>query len=216
MKVRDLIWRYLGRRTQPARGRIPAYTPLECLPLVAIDCETTGLDARRDRIVSIAAIRIAPGLEVLDEPLIDILIDPGIAIPPRASAVHGLDQHRLSGAPGLAQVFGSIADSMRGSVIVGHHVGFDLTLLASEAARITRPWPEPPSLDTARLAPLLGLPAERYDLAEMLTRLGVEPRTRHTAAGDARMAADLFVAIARRLIGQGQGTFGAALAAQRS
>jgi DNA polymerase-3 subunit epsilon/CBS domain-containing protein len=214
--VQDLFRRYLKRRPQPARVRVAAHTPLERLSLIAIDCETTGLDARRDRIVSFAAIRIAPGLEIVDAPLIDILVDPGVAIPPRASAVHGLDRLSVTGAPHLAEVFAGIADTLHGNVVVGHHVGFDLTLLASEAARIGRPWPEPPSLDTARLAPLLGLSAERHDLADMLMRLGAEPRTRHTAAGDARMAADLFVAIARRLIGQGQGTFAAALAAQRS
>jgi DNA polymerase III epsilon subunit-like protein len=211
-----LLDRYRRHRRRPERWRAPVHTPLERLPLVAIDCESTGLDARRDRVVSIAAIRIADGLEVIDEPLIDTLIDPATPISPRAAAVHGLDRKRLAGAPTFAEAFDSIAAALRNSVVIGHHVGFDLTLLSSEAARIARPWPEPPSLDTARLASILGLPAERYDLSDMLMRLGIETRDRHTAAGDARMAADLFVAIARRLIGDGQGTFGGVLAAQRS
>jgi DNA polymerase III epsilon subunit-like protein len=62
----------------------------------------------------------------------------------------------------------------------------------------------------------MGTSLGRLDLADVLPRLGIEPRgKRHTALGDATMAADLFVALARRLRGQGRGTFGGAIAAQR-
>ena len=59
MTISDIFDRYLGQPKPLKRLRVPTHTPLERLPMVAIDCETTGLDARRDRIVSIAAVRIA-------------------------------------------------------------------------------------------------------------------------------------------------------------
>lgn len=212
-----LFDRYLRGRGRTPRWRVAAHTPLERLRLVAIDCETTGLDARRDRIVSIAAVRIAEGLQVADEPALDLLIDPAMPIPPRAAAVHGIDSRAIAGAPTFDQAFDTIEAALGEAVLVGHHIAFDLELLAQEARRAGRAWREPPNLDTARLTPLLGLSAARLDLADMLTRLGIEPRgRRHSAAGDARMAADLFVALARRLIGDGQGTFAGALAAQGS
>lgn len=152
-----------------------------------------------------------------ERPALDVLIDPGIAIPARATAVHGIDRARLAGAPSFAAAFGGIAASLEGAVVVGHFVGFDLAILGREASRARRHWLEPPSFDTAGLAAAIGYSPEHIDLADLLGRLGVEARgRRHTAAGDARMAADLFVAVAHRLIGQGRGTYGGVAAAHRA
>ncbi|MDP2333369.1 MAG: 3'-5' exonuclease [Reyranella sp.] len=217
MTIADLFGRYLRRMAPRARWSGPAHTPLERLPLVAIDCETTGLDPRRDRIVSFAAIRIDEGLRVAEEPALDLLIDPGIAIPARATAIHGIDRAQLAGAPSFSEAFGRIAECLEGAVAVGHFVGFDLAIIGREAARARRPWHDPPSFDTANLAAAVGHPAQHIDLAELLGHLGIEPRgRRHSAAGDARMAADLFVALAHRLIGLGRGTYGGVVASHRA
>ncbi len=66
MTIADIFDRYLGQPKSLRRLRVATHTPLERLPMVAIDCETTGLDARRDRIVSIAAVKIAAGLSVIE------------------------------------------------------------------------------------------------------------------------------------------------------
>lgn len=216
MNLADLFRRHLGRAGSSRRAAPAAHMPLERLPLVAIDCETTGLNPRRDRIVSFAAVPIHAGLRVADEPLIDLLVDPEIPIPARATAVHGIDRTRLAGAATFAGVYDRIADGLAGRVVVGHYVGFDLAILAREAARARKRWREPPSLDTASLATSLGYHADTIDLEALLARLGIEAKgRRHTAAGDARMAADLFVALAHRLAGLGRGTFGGAVAGQR-
>lgn len=214
MTIADLFDRYLGRARSPRRLRVAAHTPLDRLPMVAIDCETTGLDARRDRIVSIAAVGIETGLRVVDPPALDLLIDPRMPIPARAAAVHGIDDAQVAGAPTLAEAYDRILAALAGRIVVGHHVSFDLAMLAAEARRGGRAWQEPPCFDTVALMGGLGLATGTIDLVDMLARLGVEPRgVRHSAAGDARMAADLFVALARKLIGQGRGTFGGAIAA---
>jgi CBS domain-containing protein len=216
MTLGGIFGRYLRRAAPHARWSGPIHTPIEHLPLVAIDCETTGLDARRDRIVSFAAVRIDHGLKIADQPLVDLLIDPGIEIPARATAVHGIDRVRLNGAPSFGDAYRTIAAALEGTVAIGHFVGFDLAILGREAARANRSWHEPPSFDTASLAAAAGYRPDHLDLAEMLGHLGIEPRWhRHTAAGDARMAAELFVALAHRLIGQGRGTYGGVAAAHR-
>jgi len=217
MTIADIFDRYLGQRLPPKRLRVPAHTPLERLPLVAIDCETTGLDARQDRIVSIAAVRIAAGLSVVEQPILDLLINPRITIPARAVAVHRIDNAQVAAAPTISDAFDEILAALAGCVVVGHHVGFDLAMLAGEARRNGRDWREPPCFDTFELLGGLGLAADNVDLVDILARLGLEPKgVRHNAVGDARMAADLFVALARKLIGQGRGTFGGAMAAHRA
>jgi DNA polymerase III epsilon subunit-like protein len=217
MTIAGLFGRYLRRTAPLERLTFGSHTPLERLPMVAIDCETTGLDPRRDRVVSFAAIRIGEGLQVQEQPVLDLLIEPGVDIPERATAIHGLDRERLAGSPTFSAAFERIAESLQGSVVIGHFVRFDLAILAREAARARKPWREPTSLDTASLADALGYRADSIDLQDLLARLGLSATgRRHTAAGDARMAADLFVALAHRLIGQRRGTYGGAVAAQRS
>ena len=213
MTLAEVFGRYLRRPAPRARWNGPVHTPLERLPMVAIDCETTGLDTRRDRIVSFAAIRIDEGLHVTVQPMLDLLIDPGIPIPARATAVHGIGRVQLAGAPSFAEAFEAIAASLEGAVVVGHHVGFDLAILAREAKRAGQRWHEPPSFDTAQLAVAIGHASEHIDLGDLLSHLGIERRgRRHSAAGDARMAADLFVVLAHRLIGQGRNSYGGVVA----
>ena len=217
MTIADIFDRYLGQPKSLRRLRVATHTPLERLPMVAIDCETTGLDARRDRIVSIAAVKIAAGLRVVEPPVLDTLIDPRMPIPARAVAVHGIDNAQVAGAPTIAEAYDEILAALAGCVVVGHHVGFDLAMLAGEARRNGCDWREPPYFDTFELMAGLGLTADNVDLVEMMALLGIAPKgTRHSAAGDARMAADLFVARARKLVGQGRGTFGGAIAAHRA
>lgn len=217
MTIAATLGRYLRRSTPHGHWDGHVHTPIDRLPMVAIDCETTGLDPRRDRVVSFAAIRIDAGLRVAKRPIADLMIDPGIDIPARATAVHGIDSRKLAGAPSFGEAFSQIAVSLAGSVVVGHFVDFDLAILGREAARARQRWREPPSFDTAGLAAAAGYLPEHFDLTDLLGRLGIEHRGhRHTAAGDARMAADLFVALAHRLIGQGRGTYGGVAAAQRA
>jgi DNA polymerase III epsilon subunit-like protein len=216
MSLSALLGRYLRRRQPSERWNGFTHTPLDRLPLVAIDCETTGLNPRRDRIVSFAAIRIGDGLKVAEKPTADLLINPGVEIPAHTVAIHGLDHRRLADAPSFGEVFQEIASSMANAVVVGHFVGFDLAMIGREAARAGQPWHEPPSFDTASLASAMGHASDHFDLAELLGRLGIEHHGhRHTAAADARMAADLFVGLAHRLIGHGRGTYGGVAQLQR-
>jgi DNA polymerase III epsilon subunit-like protein len=216
MSITALLGRYLRRFEPHGRWNGFAHTPLDRLPMVAIDCETTGLNPRRDRIISFAAVRIEEGLKVAERPMVDLLVDPGIDIPARTVSLHGLDRHKLADAPSFGDVFPSIVESMADAVVVGHFVGFDLAIIGREAARAGRRWHEPPSFDTADLAAAMGHAPDHVDLAELLGRLGIEHRGhRHTAAADARMAAQLFVGLAHRLIGHGRGTYGGVAALRR-
>lgn len=216
MTIADIFDRFLMAARPRPRLRVPGHTPLERLAMIAIDCETTGLDPRRDRIVSLATLAIEPGLQV-GRPGLDIVVDPCMPIPQQSTSVHGIDDRRVAGAPTIADLWEEIAKVLGGYVIVGHHVGFDLAMLRAEARRIGVAWQEPLSLDTAAMLEGMGLVADgRLDLTHILPRLGIEPRgQRHTALGDATMAADLFVTLARRLRGQGRGTFDGAIAVHR-
>ena len=83
---------------------VRAGTPLRDLDYAAIDLETTGFHAERgDEIVSMAAVRIVAG-EIRRDLVFDRVVDPGRAIPPESSSVHGITDTMVSGQPRPAEL----------------------------------------------------------------------------------------------------------------
>ena len=141
---------------------IPNDTPLLELPIVSLDLETTGLDVRNERIVQIAVVVV----NVRDNDMttaFDSLIAPGIPIPINSTGIHGISDSDVADAPCFIDINEDLHDAIGNSVIIGHHIGFDLAVLHHESVRAGLSWQAPPSLDLALLAVALepGLPDPR-------------------------------------------------------
>ena len=61
-------------------------------PLVVFDIESTGVNARQDRIVELAAIRIEPDGTETEKCW---LLNPGVPIPPETTAIHGISDEMV-------------------------------------------------------------------------------------------------------------------------
>jgi DNA polymerase III subunit epsilon len=170
-------------------------TPLDALPLTVVDCETTGLDVARDRVVSVAALRFH-GPPHAPRVVLDSLVDPGTPIPAAATAVHGITDAMVAGAPAFRAAARRLAPLLRGAVLVGHAVGFDRAVLAAEARRAGLPWRDPPMLCTRELASALLPAGAGVELEALAARFNVVVAGRHTALGDAWAAAHVFAALA--------------------
>ncbi|MEX2197253.1 MAG: DUF294 nucleotidyltransferase-like domain-containing protein [Burkholderiales bacterium] len=183
---------------------------LAALPAAVLDLETTGLDVRRDRIVQVAAIGMLGSRR--DEVLqIDQLVDPGIPIPAPVTAIHGIDDQRVAGAPTFAQIAANLREGFAGRVVVGHHIAFDLAILRHEADRAGVAWHEPPSLDVALLLGALEPTLPDLSLEGVTRWLGVQIERRHSALGDAEATAAVFAALLPRLRDADVRTLGEAL-----
>lgn len=106
-------------------------------PFLGFDTETTGVDVEEDRIVSAALVRRdAAGTRVRTW-----LIDPGVDIPPAATAVHGIttDRARAEGtdpARALPQIADELAEAQdRGIPVVAYNAAYDLAILHHELRR---------------------------------------------------------------------------------
>ena len=119
--------------------------------MLVLDSETTGLDVERDRIVSLGAVRLH-GRRIYRALVLDELVNPGGPIPARATAIHGITQAMVAGAPAFAEIMPALADLIEGTVVVGHNIAFDLAMLARECALAGLDWQAPPTLDTLLLA----------------------------------------------------------------
>ncbi len=214
-----------GLETMPGGAAVADDTPLATLPAAVIDTETTGLDVAKDRIVSLGAVRLH-GTRLLGHETFDCLIDPGVAIPARSTAIHGITDAMVRAAGSLEDALAAFAGFIGQRVVIGHNLAFDLALLRNGARRAGRSWTDRPWLDTALLIAAFDAELAQRDLGEIAEHLGVDARGRHTALGDALLTAEIFIRLVPRLAERGVTTLGqarafaatarAALAAQKS
>ena len=190
-------------------------TPLIALDAVVLDTETTGLDARKARLVQIGAVRLNGGS--LDPARrFESLINPGCRIPKASMAVHGITDAMVAGAPrfvAIAEPFESFIDN---SIVIGHAIAYDLTVLQREYSLAGRPWPNMRGLDVRLLAQIAAPSLADYGLDRLCAWLGIEVKGRHTALGDAIAAADVFVALVPHLRSRNVRTLAEAQMASRS
>ncbi|OAR27444.1 DNA polymerase III subunit epsilon [Streptomyces sp. ERV7] len=179
-------------------------------PLAAFDTETTGVDVERDRLVSAAlVVQDGPGARPRATRW---LVNPGIPVPPGATAVHGLtDEHlQLNGrwpAPVMEEVARALAEECAaGRPLVVMNAPFDLTLLDRELKR-HRASSLARYLDGAPLRVLdprvLDKHLDRYrkgrrTLTDLCAHYGVALDSAHDAAADALAALEVVRAVGRR------------------
>ncbi|MFD3972772.1 3'-5' exonuclease [Streptomyces cyaneofuscatus] len=108
-------------------------------PLVGFDLETTGTDVETDRIVTAALVRLEPDGTVAEQRT--WLLDPGVAIPEQASAIHGIGtdharKHGARAASAVAEIAHAVAEVLRSGVpLVVMNARYDLSLLDRECGR---------------------------------------------------------------------------------
>ncbi len=184
-------------------------TPLADMAALVLDCETTGLDVAQDRVVSIGAVRLH-GPRIYRSTTFDRLVNPGLPIPPRSTAVHGITDAMVAEAESFAPVFAALEPLQRDTVMIGHNIPFDIAMLERECRRAAVDWVRPLFLDTLLLAALLEPSLQRLDLEDLAGQFGVEIRGRHTALGDSLVTAEVYRALLPRLQARGVTTLAAA------
>lgn len=194
----------------PASQPIHHEMVLTELPILVFDTETTGLDVGKDRIVSAGGVRMR-GTRIYPTHIFDLLCDPGMPIPPRSTAIHGITDAMVAGAPAFADIAARLTAACRDVVVVGHNIGFDMAMIDREMTLAGLEWARPVTLDTLNLYAALRPRATKLDLETIAADLGVEVRGRHTALGDALMTAEIFRRLVPMLTGAGIVTLSAAI-----
>jgi DNA polymerase-3 subunit epsilon/CBS domain-containing protein len=195
--------------------RTMAATPLLALDAVALDTETTGLDARHARLVQIGALRLGSGGSIEAGERFERLVDPGVPIPPASTAIHGITTEHVGGAPRFDAVAPELETFLGASIVIGHTIAYDIAILQREYELAGRTWRRPRTLDVRELAELAQPTLARYDLDKLCEWLSVEVGARHTAIGDAIATARVFVALVPLLRQRGVRTLAEAEAASR-
>lgn len=158
-----------------------------------VDVETSGLIARRDRVLSVAVITIGPDGEQTGE--FSTLLNPGCD--PGPVEVHGLTVERLRGAPTFDQVAGLIGAMLQDRVLVAHNAQFDYDFLAYEFARARMWLPVSQRLCTLALNRQVDPPTDDMKLGTLAAHYGVPQQRAHDALDDTRVLAGILRASLR-------------------
>ncbi|MEU6059622.1 TerD family protein [Streptomyces sp. NPDC047097] len=153
-----------------------------------VDVETSGLVARRDRILSVAVMAVGPDGTVTGE--YSTLLNPGCD--PGPVHIHGLTAERLRGAPTFDQVAGRIGALLQGRVLVAHNAQFDYDFLAHEFARARLHLPVTRRLCTLALNRRVEPPTAGLSLASLAAHYGTPQTRAHDAVDDTRVLAGIF------------------------
>ncbi len=172
--------------------------PLEQVRFCVLDCETTGLDPERHRIVSIGAVGVIEGEIDLGDTL-EVLLR--VRFNTAATLVHGITRNETRDALDEPDALAALLDYLGDGVIVGHHIGHDLRMVDAALARHSQDRLHNRHLDTGELMGRLldeaafGADAELndYSLDGLCRFFGILPYDRHTAPGDALLTAGILM-----------------------
>lgn len=157
---------------------------------VAFDVETTGL-SKKDRVIEIAAVKFQGAKEISSKTW---LINPGIAIPLRAQAVHGITDAMVASSPSFKDVFADFVAFAEDSMLLAHNASYDTRMINQEIARLKLSPPPNEVADTLRLARAWFPEIKSHTLENVLKHLGTDEKQEHRALSDARGVMRIFIA----------------------
>lgn len=146
-----------------------------------VDIETTGLNARKDRITEIA-IFIHDGEKVVEK--FESLINPECRIPFHITAITGISNKMVAEAPHFFEVARQIVELTDGKTIIAHNASFDYNFIRCEFKRLMYDYTRR-TLCTKKLSRKLMPGIQSYGLGNLARILNITNPARHRAAGDA-------------------------------
>ena len=165
---------------------------------VVVDLETDGGSPGEAGITEIGAVKVRGG-EVVGE--FQTLVALGRPIPPFIRALTGITDEMLLTAPRPAAAVPAFLEFARGAVLVAHNAPYDTSFLRGACAQLDLMWPDPPVLDTARLARHVltrdEVPNCKLGTLARHFRASVTPT--HRALDDARATVDVLHGLMERV-----------------
>ncbi len=173
-------------------------TPLAGVTFVVVDLETTGGSPADAEITEVGAVKVRAG-EVLGE--FQTLVNPGGPIPAFISVLTGITDGMVAGSPRMTTVLPAFLEFARGSVLVAHNAGFDISFLRAAAAATGHPWPAFRVLDTVHLARQVVTrdEARNHKLATLAHLFHSPVAPDHRALTDARATVHVLHALLERV-----------------
>lgn len=197
--MRGALWRLFYRASLGDHSYRFLFQPGPAGEVVSLDCETTGLDPKRDDVVAVAAVLIR-GNRILTSQRFEALVRPEeVQAGAEAIKVHRLRQHDVADAQPMRRVLPELLRFIGGRPLVGYYIDFDVRMLDKYTLDLIETKLPNRQIEVSALyydrkyntAP----PGTVLDLsfAAILRDLGIPQLGQHDALNDAVMAAMMYL-----------------------
>jgi len=187
--------------------------PLSEYTFVVFDTELTGLNKRRDEIISIGAVKIVNLQIELDETYHQYICPRNLEYT-QSTLIHRITPEQLRTMPTLGEVLPDFIRFCGDALLVGHYVALDMNFLNKAACDVLGGTLSNPSVDTMRMA--MGYKEAQfmecyghcnlstsYSLNDLSKEFSLPLFKPHDALEDALQTAYLFMYLVKKM-GQGK------------
>jgi DNA polymerase III subunit epsilon len=176
--------------------------PIEAARYVVMDTELTGLDSKKDSIISVGAVVMQGGRIILGETFYE-MVSPETAMRSESIVVHGITPSDVENKPAIGSMIEDFLKFCAGAVVVGHFLSLDLGVLNREMKRLDRGRFPQPAADTLRAHEWMQDQSrgargqydaceENKDLFSLANKYQIPVSAAHNALMDAFITAQLF------------------------
>jgi DNA polymerase-3 subunit alpha (Gram-positive type) len=156
---------------------------------VVFDIETCGLNAHKNPIIEIGAIKLK-GTRPIDK--FSKLINPKQSIPSSIQKLTNITDSMVSNEPTIDEVLPEFLQFVGDATMVAHNAMFDMGFIKRDAKKILNIDYSPTVMDTMTLAKALYPDRKSYSLDALNKLLGLSLETHHRAVEDAQATANMF------------------------
>lgn len=188
-------------------------TPINDLTFVVFDTETTGLNPRKDKILSIGAVKVHAQTIAIEQQFGCYVSQEHInreTIP-----IHGILQKGKYEKVAQDTAIISFVEYVGDAILVGHNVGFDVAIINQALSHFGNLKLKNKIIDTAPLAIRADghsrntiINSDDYTLDSLCLQYRISMSDRHTASGDAFITAILLIKLLAKLKARGVHTVG--------
>ncbi len=183
--------------------------PLSDYEFVVFDTELTGLNPKKDEIVSIGAVRIR-NFQILVGETYYQYVKPTRALPKDSTLIHRITPEQIKDAPAIEEVLPEFVEFCNGALLVGHYIDLDMSFVNRACIKYLGGRLANPCIDTLRLAQVYkeeqwGNYYDQFDyrisfnLADLAKEYNLPEFSQHDALQDAMQTAYLFLFLVKKL-----------------
>ena len=163
---------------------------------VAVDLETTGLEAKRDKIIEIGAIHVVNGREIA---AFHSMVNPHRRLKEQITELTGITDDMVENAPDIGDIIEEFAEFCGQAPLLGHRIMFDYSFLKRAAVNHGIPF-EKNGIDTLKLCRHFLPEDQPKNLSAACEFFGIRRKKAHRALEDARDSHYLYQRLAECLL----------------
>ena len=169
---------------------------------IVFDTELTGLNVKKDSIVSIGALKMQGGKIDLND-IYYRVVDPEAHLTGKSVVIHEITPSEASKCPKIDVLLPEFLEYCRNGIIVGHFVSIDMAFVNKELTKLFGFSLQNPAVDTQKIYKWIRMQEEQLcafhgglsediDLTSLANRYSIPANNAHNALNDAFVTAQLF------------------------